>query len=319
MHKKSLITIAILLLISIIFFSIILYAGEISMNKDKKQEDKLEIIATIFPEYDFTRQIVKDKANVTMLLPAGTETHSYEPTPKDIIAINKANLFIYTGEHMETWAHNIINSLDEDVDILDVSKNIQLGSAEHEEHQEDDEEEHTHEYDPHIWTSPINAIQMCNNILDELCKIDKENAEYYRKNAREYINKLRGLDSEIRQVVGNAKRNKIVSGSRFPFYYFVKEYGIEYIAAYDSCNTEAEPSARVISNIIDVIKNEQIPVVYYEELSEPVIARAISNETGAKMLLLHSAHTVSKEEFESGITYLDIMKSNIENLKEGLN
>ena len=264
------------------------------------------------------RQIVKDKANVTMLLPAGTETHSYEPTPQDIIAINKADLFIYTGEHMETWAYNIINSLDEDIEILDVSKNIELGVIEHEENGEHDEE-HTHEYDPHIWTSPINAIQMCNNILEKLCEIDKENAEYYRKNAREYINELRGLDSRIRQIVANSKRNKIVSGSRFPFYYFVKEYGLEYIAAYDSCNTEAQPSAKVVSDIINVVKDEQIPVVYYEELSEPVIARTISNETGAKMLLLHSAHTVSKDEFETGITYLDIMKNNIQNLKEGLN
>lgn len=268
-----------------------------------------------FHGYDFARQIAKDKAHVTMLLPPGTETHSYEPTPQDIIAINKTDLFIYTGEHMETWAYNIINSVDEEVNILDVSKNIQLGVTEHDEN----DKEHIHEYDPHIWTSPINAIQMCNNILEKLCEVDGENAEYYRKNAREYINKLRGLDSSIRQIVADSKRNKIVSGSRFPFYYFVKEYGLEYVAAYDSCNTESQPSAKVVSDIINVVKDEKIPVVYYEELSEPVIARTISNETSAKMLLLHSAHTVSKEEFETGITYLDIMKNNIQNLEEGLN
>ena len=130
---------------------------------------------------------------------------------------------------------------------------------------------------------------------------------------------MQQLDKDIKDVVNTSKRKKIISGSRFPFNYFVKEYGLEYQAAFDSCNTEAQPSARVVAKLVNTIKNEKIPVIYYEELSEPLVAKSISEQTGAKMLLLHSAHNVSKQDFESEITYLDIMNNNLKNLKEGLN
>ena len=323
--KKTIMSVFIPICIAIILFSILICIG-ISINNNDKYTDKLQIITTIFPTYDFTRQIVGDKAYVTMLLQPAQESHSYEPSPQDIIKINESDLFIYTGENMETWADNIIKS-SKNVNVLDVSNGITLISEEEIEnnntleHEDSNENNHNHEheYDPHIWTNPVYAIKMCENIEKKLEEIDPKNKEYYKENAQKYIEELKKLNNEIKDVVQNAKRKKIVSGSRFPFYYFIKEYGLEYEAAYDSCNNEAEPSAKVVANLVDIIKNENIPVIYYEELTEPIVAKSISNQTGCKMLLLHSAHNVSKEDFENGITYIQIMKQNLENLKEGLN
>ena len=160
---------------------------------------------------------------------------------------------------------------------------------------------------------------MCNNILDSLCKIDPENENYYKENAKQYIDKLNELDINFRQMINSSKRKKIISGSRFPFYYFVTEYGLTYDAAFDCCDESAEPNAKKVAELIKTIKDENIPVIYYEELTAPKVAKTIANETGAEMLLLHSAHNVSKEDFENGITYIDIMKQNLINLKKGLN
>lgn len=328
MTKKSILVIGLIILIAILLFLGIIYIGNKMNNKKEIDNDKVEIVATLFPQYDFAKQIGKDKVNVVMLLEPGVESHSYEPTPSDIITISESDLFIYTGQYMETWAQNIIDGLDSNVNVLDVSTGIELISEEvieeerdHlalEEEEELDHSGHNHTYDPHIWTNPIYAIKMCENILEELCKVDPENSDYYRENAEKYISSLKGIDEEIRDIVANAKRTTIISGSRFPFYYFVCEYGLEYISAYDSCSTEAEPSTRVVADLINIVKENNYPVVYYQELVDPNIARTITEQAGAKMLLLHSAHNVSKEDFNNGITYIDIMKNNIENLKEGL-
>ena len=179
---------------------VVLLVGCDTDSKTGSVSDKLQIVTTLFPQYDFARVIGGDKVDVTLLLPAGMESHSYEPTPADIIKINKADLFIYTGESMEQWAHSIIESVDSnEVYVLDVSKNVPLLAPnsivednhdhEDENHNHDAEVEaghdhsegdgHNHTYDPHIWTSPKNAMIMVNNILEALCEVDPENADYY--------------------------------------------------------------------------------------------------------------------------------------------
>lgn len=290
------------------------------------EDGKISIVTTLFPQYDFARQIAGDKANVVMLLPAGVESHSYEPTPEDIIRINSSDLFIYTGQYMEPWAQRIIDGIsNKAVVVLDASENITLDKVEEHEHehaaeQENDSEheEHVHEFDPHIWTDPNNAIIMVDNIVSSLCKVDSANEEYYKKNAADYIAKLGELDKEFKEIVKNGSRKEIIFGGRFAFYYFTKQYGLDYEAAYDSCSTETEPSIKVVAELIDEIKEEKFPVIYYEELTTPKVAKSISDETGAKMLLLHSCHNVSKDEFQNGVTYLSLMEQNAENLKEGL-
>lgn len=309
---------------------LVILTGCQSDSTIENQSEKLQIITTLFPQYDFARVIAGDKAEVTLLLPPGMEAHSYEPTPADMIKINKADLFIYTGESMEQWAHTMIESIDSNsVYVLDVSNDVsflapnQTEACEDHEHSHDEENEHNHEeedghyhaYDPHIWTSPKNAMIMVNNILDALCEIDPENAAYYEENATNYLSELEELDAEFKEVVNQAKRMTIYHGGRFAMQYLTNEYGIDYVSA----PFEAEPSAALVAQMISDIKEQQIPVIYHEELVDPKIAQMISDETGAQMLLLHSCHNVSKEDFNQGVTYLSLMKQNVENLRMGLN
>jgi zinc transport system substrate-binding protein len=306
------------LLISAMF--IFMTACSSSENISDEKNDKIQISATLFPQYDFARQIAGDKADITLLLPSGMDSHSYEPSPADIININKSDLFIYTGEYLESWANDIVSDIDKDKTyVLDVSEGIHLVKEDEEHyHDEDNEEEHRHEYDPHIWTSPVIAMQMVDNIAEALCSIDSENSDYYLENAGNYKELLSELDSDFKKVVEEGNRNTIYFGGKFAMYYFTEEYGLDYVSAFDSCSGETEPSAKVMSEIISGIKENNIPVIYYEEIAEPVVANMIADETGAKPLLLHSCHNVTPEEFKNGVTYIDLMKQNVINLKEGL-
>lgn len=289
---------------------------------EKRDPDKLFIVTTLFPQYDFAKHIVGDKGEVKLLLSPGLEAHSYDPAPADIVDINESDLFIYTGDEMETWAADIIKSLERKTDILDVSKGIDLVKEEHNHEEHDHEEhnkEHEHIYDPHIWTSPVNAMIMVENILDELIRIDGENEDYYRENADKYLKELKELDKDIREVVDNSQIKTIFFADKFAMYYFVNEYGLEYISAYDSCSAETEPSARLVASIIDEVRECNATAIFYAELSNHKSADTISEETGSKALLLHSCHNVSKKEFRNKETYLSLMRKNLENLKTGLN
>ncbi|HAS78369.1 MAG TPA: ABC transporter substrate-binding protein [Ruminococcus sp.] len=292
-------------------------------NSSSDDSGKIKISATLFPQYDFARQIAGDKAEITLLLPSGMDSHSYEPTPADIININKSDLFIYTGEYLESWANDIVGDIDTDkTHVLDVSSGIQLVKEEDEHHHDDEdehhEEEHHHEYDPHIWTSPVIAMQMADNIAEALCETDSVNSDYYKQNAENYKKQLQELDSEFREIVADGKRNTIYFGGKFALYYFTQEYGLDYVSAFDSCSGETEPSAKVMSEMISSIKENNIPVIYYEEIAEPTVANMIADETGAKPLLFHSCHNVTPEDFRNGVTYIDLMKQNAVNLREGL-
>lgn len=251
--KKTILSVLLPIAISIVIFLVAISIG--IEHNNEIEEEKVQIVTTIFPVYDFARQIAGDKAEVTMLLPLGTESHDYEPSPQDIIKIQEADLFIYTGKYMEVWAENILQTLPSTENVVDASKGIKLKSVEeieeeHGEHEEEQEEhKHNHEYEVHIWTSPEYAIKMCDNILEKLCLVDEENREYYEENAKHYKEELEELDKEFKKTVDNAKRKKIISGSRFPFYYLTNRYGIEYEAAYDSCNSETRSKCKKSNRI----------------------------------------------------------------------
>lgn len=291
-------------------------------GQQNAQEDtgKLQVVTTLFPQYDFARQVAGDLADVTLLLPPGTEAHTYEPSPADIINIQKSDLFIYTGKYMESWAEGIISNLDSaQTQVLDVSEGITLvNEADEPGHSEEDGEAHTHQFDPHIWTSPLNAVIMVDNIRAALAEADPANAQAYEQNAAAYIAELQALDNDFMTLVNDAPHKKIMFGGRFAMYYFAQRYGLSYTSAYDSCSSETEPGARLVAQIVDEMKAEQIDVIYYEELSNHAVADSIAAETGAKALLLHSCHNVTKEELAGWATYLSLMRQNYENLKEGL-
>ena len=289
---------------------------------DASDSGKIKIVCTLFPQYDFVRSIVGDRAEVKLLLPAGVESHSYEPTPADVIAISDADLFIYIGDEMETWASSIVSGIDRaKTTVLDISQSLSLTLAGHD-HDEADEDEGEHEnhvgIDPHIWTSPVIAIKMVEVISDVIIELDKQNTTAHAECADAYIKQLRNLDTDIRTVVKDAKRTEIVFGSRFALKNFADEYGLTHIAAFDSCTDETEPSAAAVAKIVDEVKKNQIPVIFYEELVEPSVAKTLAKETGAKALLFHSCHNLTADEITNGDTYLSLMRQNLANLATAL-
>jgi zinc transport system substrate-binding protein len=188
----------------------------------------------------------------------------------------------------------------------------------HDHHDYDDECDHDTEYDEHVWTSPGNAILIVRYITELLCKTDPANCAFYRENAAAYIKELEQLDAAFTEVVAGAKRRTIVFGDRFPFRYFTKTYGLTYYAAFPGCSTETEPSAATVAFLINKIRAEQIPVVFHIELSNERMINTISSETGAKKLLLHSVHNITRRDFDAGLGYLDFKRRNVDNLREAL-
>jgi zinc transport system substrate-binding protein len=281
--------------------------------------DAIGVTATIFAPYDFTRAIAGDRVNLTMLLPPGAESHSFEPTPRDIITIQNSAVFIYIGGESDAWVERILESIDtSNIKIVKLMDTVEIVEEEIVEGMEAEDGEEEVAYDEHIWTSPKNAKGIVLAISDALCEADAKNADFYRENTAEYITKLDELDGAFQAVVDNATRKTIVFGDRFPFRYFADAYGLSYFAAFPGCSTETEPSAATVAFLIDTIKAEKIPVVFYLELSNERMADVISESTGAKKLLFHAAHNISKKDFESGVTYLDIMNANVKSLREAL-
>ncbi|WPC37695.1 metal ABC transporter substrate-binding protein [Brachyspira hyodysenteriae] len=333
MQKKILIFLTILL-----FF--ITSCNDANKNNNKTSNGKINVVATIFPIYDFTKNIALDNINLQMIIKPGIEIHSFNTTPADVIDIQNADVFIYIGGESEAWAEKIVSSMDTNnkkiVRLIDYVKALDEEivegmehdedhnheeEANHNEHENDIEESHTHEgvYDEHIWTSPKNAQLMVAAICNALSEIDADNADVYKANADKYNQELTALDEEIRNAVGSSKRKNIVFGDRFPFRYLAEEYGLEYRAPFTGCSSQVDASPKTIAYLINYIKDNKIPYLYYIELSNEKIANTLIEQTGASKLKLHSGQNVSKEEFNSGITYLSIMRDNLESLKKGLN
>ena len=286
---------------------------------DNKDSQKLKIISTVFPPYDLARQIAGDNADISILLPPGSESHTYEPTAKEIIEIQNCDIFLYIGGENEQWAEKIISSNKSDsvktVKLIDCVKTLEEAEL----HEEEHEEEHSHETDEHIWTSPKNEQLMLTAVYDAICEADPENKAVYTKNKDSYNGQLSELDKAYKEAVGNAKNKTIIMADKFPFRYLAEEYGLDFYAAFSSCSDESEPSAAAMTSLISTIKELKIPVVYYLEFSSTKVADTLCSETGASSLMLHSCHNVSKEDLDKGVTYVELMKQNLENLKTALN
>jgi zinc transport system substrate-binding protein len=289
----------------------------------KNTEGKINVVTTIFPPYDFVREIAGDRVNLTMLLPPGAESHSFEPTPRDIITVQNSDVFIYVGGESDAWAERILDSFDTSrMDIITLMDCVEVVEEEIVEGMEEEEEESDYEeeaeYDEHVWTSPRNAQLIVRKIADILKVRDAPNAAAYEKNTAAYIAKLTELDASFQKVVDGAKRKIFIFGDRFPFRYFADAYGLSYYAAFPGCSTETECSAATVAFLINKVHSDKIPVIFHIELSNEKIADAICEETGAKKMLLHAVHNVSKRDFEGGAAYYGLMSQNVKNLREAL-
>ena len=313
-------------------------------DKGDNTKGKLKVVTTIFPEYDITRAIAKDKVDLELMIKPGVDVHSFTPTPQDIKAVQNSNIFVYGGTEHDKWVENLTKSIDmknkKVVKLVDGIQQLEEESVDgmkHEHHHDDKkEDEHNHDHkhekedehnhkgeekelDPHYWTSPKNAIQMVKTITNALVEKDSDNAEFYKENAENYIKQLEGVDKELHDVVDNAKIKKVVIADRFPFRYLFKDLGLEYRALFSGCSVESTASAGQIKKMVDYVKENKIPVVYHIEMGKGELAETVAKNSGAKVKLLHSIHTVTKEDFDKGVTYIDLMKQNVEALKEGLN
>lgn len=285
-----------------------------------KKSDKLQIVTTIFPQYDFAKNIAGDNAEVTLLLTPGAESHSFEPTASDIAKIQQADLFIYNGGQSEVWVDKILesqNNKDNSLCLFDYVTPIEI---EHDsEHEHDHDDEHMHENDEHIFTSLKNSALLLDVISEKMCEKDSKNAEIYKANTEKYKSEIEKLDKDFADMISSAKRDTIVFGDRFPFRYFVNDYGLKWYAAFSGCSSETEASPATISELITKVNDEHIPVIFHIEFSNESIAKKISDATGAKIALMHSCHNISKSDFENGVTYLQLMKNNYDALSEALN
>lgn len=276
-------------------------------------KSKLQIVCTSFPAYDFAREIAADRAELTLLIKPGSEVHSYEPTPKDMIRIQESDLFICNGGESEQWAKTLITPELNTIYMMDCVDTVEE-SADGIYNAEDGEPE----LDEHVWTSPLNAIKISEEICNALCKLDTANAEAYKTNLTAYKSQLMSLDREFRQVIKNSGKHTLVFADRFPMRYFALEYGLDCYAAFPGCSSETEPSAKTVAYLIDRVREYKIPAVLYMEFSNQKMADVICEDTGCKKLPFYSAHSVSAEQFRQGVSYLDLMRINLNSLKEAL-
>ncbi len=312
--RRSLKLISVLLCVAMLF--VVASCGT-DKTQEKDKDEKINVVCTLFPQYDFVREIAGDRADITLLLTPGTDSHSYDPSPVDMVKINECDLFIYTGELMESWAANIIGSLSGDVEVLSLPQPVKLKEHTHL-YSSHAEEDHDHSADPHIWTSPVNAMLIVETISQKLCEIDSKNEAYYKANEEAYLKQLKALDGEIRAVADAAENKTVVMCDRFAMLYFCEEYGLDYIAAFDSCTSNTEPSPAVIVKITNEVEQKNIPAVFCAELSNRKVADAVAQRTGVQVLELHSCHNLSADDFNAGENYISLMKRNAENLKTAL-
>lgn len=359
---------------SVVFIvTISMILGMTCCGKTTEKEDnyRLKIVTSLFPYYDMARAVIGDVKGIDlkMTVTPGQDSHSFEPTPSDVIQMENADVLIYNGGSLETWIDTLLDSLNNKnqiqmkmmdyVDVLneEIVEGMDTRFEEHDHdehshkednhnkekhkedshseenhkednhsedssndsefHNEDSEEEHE-ETDEHIWTSPVNEIIMTEKICETLSKALPEEKENFQKNAENYISQLKELDNEFRTIVENAKINEIIFADKFPLQYFAKEYGLKYYAAFPGCGSDMEPSAKTIGFLVDKIKEDNIKAVFYLELSSHIVADAIETDTGAKPLQFNSCHNITQKQFDSGVTYVDLMKENVNNLKIAL-
>ena len=320
-----------------------------------KMDGRIKVVATLFPYYDFARQVAGEYADVSLILPAGMDTHSFEPTAADMIRMGQADLILYNGGENEQWVGQVLESADNQgimademmkhVDTL-VEESVEGmqeekgGEHDHEEHGKEDtdhnaseEEEHDHEteeasdaageIDEHIWTSPVNAQKIVAQIAKDFAKLDPEHREEYQKNAQRYMKKLKKLDKDIRQVTSQAKHKYLAFADRFPLRYFVEEYGLDYTAAFAGCSSDTEPSAETITYLTRQVKDRRLPVVLKIELTSDKVAKAVAEaastkDHNVKVETFYTCHNVTRQQFDAGETYVSLMEKNVKVLRAAL-
>lgn len=307
--------------ILLLFLALVLLSS--CPGTESVDDGRIDIIASSFPAYDAARAIAGTAADLSMLLPAGTDSHSYEPSVDDAMRIAEADLFIYNGGESDSWIDSILDSL-EGVNSFRLVDHVPTVLYESEQGIVEGEEDHGHEHDhamvdEHVWTSLENEMAIVDSLCMVISSIDPDNAETYRQRADDYISRIAGLRDEFRALADNSERRTIVVADRFPLLYFAREFGLDWFAAYPGCAAQSEPSARTVAAMIDYVNENSIPVILHMELANTMLSSAIAAETGARVLQFNSVHNVSRRDFERGVDYISLMEENLAVLEEALN
>ena len=287
-------------------------------SRPQEQDDgKLKIVTTIFPAYDFARHVFGDKADITLLLKPGTESHSYDPTARDIVKIDSCDLFIYNGGESDAWVENMLKAADE-VNSLRMMSFVEALEEEALVGADEQDDGDYGEYDEHIWTSPKNAALILDGIKSEAVRLDARNREFYEQNAADYSARILDLDSRFEELLAGENRYFIFA-DRFPLLYFFKEYGLNYYAAFPGCSSETEPSAQTIAFLSEKLNDgDVIPMVFHIELSSSKLAQTLTAENGLSYAEFHSCHNITADDFEAGESYVSLMERNYKMLKNVL-
>ncbi len=288
-----------------------IYAVLKMSQNPKSNSQKITIVTTLFPLYDFAKNIGQDRVEVFLLLPPGVEAHTFEPKPSDVVKINNSDIFIYTGQFMEPWAHDIIKGISgKNVGIVDSSVGIELIK-------EEEQGGKQKGIDPHIWLDFDNDKIIIDNITRTISEKDPAHADFYQKNANEYKNKLTQLDTKYKTTLAKCASHEIIYGGHAAFAYMGKRYGLVFKSAY-GVSPDSEPSAQELTRLVGHIKKDNIKYVFFEELVNPRVAETLVKETGAGLLILNPGHNLTKKDFEKDISFILVMEKNLTNLATGL-
>ncbi|MDO5146625.1 MAG: metal ABC transporter substrate-binding protein [Eubacteriales bacterium] len=304
-------------------------------RKEEAQSEKIQIVTTIFPEYDWVKQILgedAENAEVTLLLDTGVDLHSYQPTAEDILKISGCDLFLYVGGESDEWVEDALNNPSNEnrkvVNLLEVlgdaakEEEMVEGMEEGEDHEEDgEEEEEGPEYDEHVWLSLKNARIFCEAIEKELAELCPEKAEQYEENKKNYEEKLEALDGKFRETVDAASNKTLLFGDRFPFRYLTEDYGLSYYAAFVGCSAETEASFQTVTFLSGKVDELNLSTVLILEKSDGKIAKTIVENTqkkDQKIVSMDSMQSVTAAEVEEGVSYLSIMEKNLDAMKAAL-
>lgn len=306
----------------IILFIFILGACSNTKTENQTQADKLTIVTTFYPMYEFTKQVVGDEANVELLIDAGTEPHDYEPSAKDIAKISDVDVFVYNSDEFETWVKDIVDNLKkQDVTVVDASQSIDLmaGQSHHDEDEEEQDHDHDHEHelDPHVWLDPVLAKKEVETICNALTKKYPDKQEVFEKNTQHYTKELDTLNQEYVDAFAQAK-NKIFVTQHAAFGYLAKQYGLTQ-EAISGISPDQEPSPSRMAELKKYIEEHDVSVIYFESSASSKVAKTLAKETGVELAVLNPLESLTKQEQEDGENYLTVMRQNLSALKKSIN
>ncbi|SMQ86784.1 zinc transport system substrate-binding protein [Bacillus sp. OV166] len=307
-----------LLVLLIIFLLMVSGCSNTASTKSEKTSEeskKLQIVTTFYPMYYFTKEVAGSSANVELLIPNGAEPHDWEPTAKDLIKIQNADVFIYNSQYFELWTEKVLKSInDSNLKVVEAASGIKLMDAlESEDDEEHGHSEHTSSVDPHVWLSPVLAQLEVNTIAKALEQADPKNKDQFQKNAEALNAELADLDHLYKETIDKAKKKEFVT-QHAAFGYLAKQYGLTQIPI-AGLSPDVEPTLGKLTELTELTKKKNTEVIYFEEMTSSKVAETLAKEIGAKTEVLNPLEGLTKKEQEKGLDYLDVMKNNLESLK----